>query len=60
MKLFTFYLIWTFICSFLLKNALNILFDFDTGYWPALLITLFVQVAVVFPLGSVISTATEK
>jgi hypothetical protein len=60
MKLLIFYTAWTFICSFFLKTGLSMLLDQNIGYWPAILITIFVQVSIVFPLGSVISTATEK
>lgn len=60
MKLLIFYTFWTFICSFFLKTGLTILLNESVGYWPAVLITVFFQISVVFPLGSVISTATEK
>ena len=60
MKLLIFYSAWTFICSFFMKSALTMLFDYNVGYWPAIMITIFVQIAIVVPIVSVISTATQK
>jgi hypothetical protein len=60
MKLLIFYTVWTFICSFFLRVGLNLILDENLGYWPALYITVFVQLCVVFPLGAVISSAGDE
>lgn len=48
------YLVWTFISSALLKSGIDVVFDKSIGYLPAITLTVFFHVTVVFPI--IIST----
>jgi|APGre2960657404_1045060.scaffolds.fasta_scaffold03079_5 hypothetical protein len=60
MKILITYLIWTFISSLFLKSGLQSLLDTSIGYFPIIMITMFLHLTVVLPLVSVISTATKQ
>lgn len=60
MKLLITYSIWTFISALFLKSGLQSLLDRSIGYFPIFMITIFLHLAVVLPLVSVISTVIKE
>ena len=60
MKQLIFYLIWTFACSSLLKSSIDILTQQHIGYYGPIVFNVFLQVAILFPIISVIVSLKNK
>lgn len=50
MKNFIVYAIWTFISAALLKSGIDIISGLSIGYLPVIILTVFVQLTVVYPI----------
>lgn len=59
MKKVSFYIFWTFFSSLFLKSGLEIVLDKNIGYMGPILINLFMQTAVIFPVVSLFTREDE-
>ena len=60
MKQFSFYIGWTFISSLFLKSGIQIILDRSIGYSGPLFISVFLQIGVIFPIASSITSLKNK
>jgi NADH:ubiquinone oxidoreductase subunit 6 (subunit J) len=59
-KKLSFYIFWTFFSSLFLKSGLEIILDKNIGYMGPILVNLFMQTAVIFPVVSIFTTEDKK
>lgn len=60
MKEFLFYILWTFISSLFLKSGIELVLDKDIGNLGPILINIFLQISIIFPIVSVFSSSGRK
>ena len=60
MKQLLFYISWTFISSLFLKSGIQVILDRNISYSGPLLISVFLQIGVIFPIASSIGSLKNK
>jgi NADH:ubiquinone oxidoreductase subunit 6 (subunit J) len=60
MKQLLWYLAWTFVSSLFLKSGIQVILDRNISYSGPLLISVFLQIGVIFPIVSSIGSLKNK
>lgn len=60
MKQLLFYIVWTFVSSLLLKSGIELIFDKNIGNLGPILINVFLQISIIFPIVSVFNSSTKQ